>query len=76
MIRAELGSEQPTMSRSYPYIGSVEIAEKGKIIVVFRHKNTGLCLKHYDPIRVGEYGSGWHEENFMPIEGRVTLSNV
>lgn len=59
--------------RKYPYIGYYH-DDQDEYCVLFTRPNTGVCITDdYWPI--GEYSSNWVEDNFMPFNGEITLSN-
>lgn len=77
MIKSELIRD--TIKRSYPYIGILKDSRDAAIIVLFYSYNTGTCLckdnSSISQTNIGEFTSTWYEEKFVPLEGKLILSN-
>ena len=65
--------KEKSETKEYPWIG---ISEVDKCVVLFFHKNIGVCLDSGDTLNcVGEYTDNWNERGFDRFEGEIVLSN-
>jgi hypothetical protein len=58
----------------YPYLGK---SESNGDIVLFTARKTGMCIAS-NKGHIGQYlveGTGWNENNFKQLNGKVILEN-
>ena len=65
-------SSRPAMPR-YPYIGTH--IDNYEFVVFFNAPGTGMCLssKYQEDPALGEYSDKWSEEEFLHLNGFITL---
>ncbi len=71
-MKVEVIKEEIT-ERTYPYLGE----SKQGVVVLFYSRVSGTVLKADDDsiFFVGEHCSSLREDNFTPLEGKITLQN-
>lgn len=72
-IETKVNSDEKTKGLSYPYIGTkLDLT----LVILFIAPDTGVVLKGFKDVEVGEYREDWLEDNFIPLTGEVVLRNI